>query len=100
MRPATMYGIAIVHSVFNILCTAMLLPAGGLLERLAMRLVPDGKSADETAELDKRLLATPSLALRAGPHARGRDGVLRRAGAGERPGRVRRLHPGACAVHP
>ena len=62
-EPATMYGIAIVHSVFNILCTAMLLPAGGLLERLAMRLVPDGKSADETAELDKRLLATPSLAL-------------------------------------
>ena len=62
-EPATMYGIDIVHSVFNILCTAMLLPAGGLLERLAMRLVPDGKSADETAELDKRLLATPSLAL-------------------------------------
>ena len=62
-EPATMYGIAIAHSVFNILCTAMLLPAGGLLERLAMRLVPDGKSADETAELDKRLLATPSLAL-------------------------------------
>ena len=62
-EPATMYGIAIVHSVFNILCTAMLLPAGGLLERLAMRLVPDGKSADETAELDKRLLATPLLAL-------------------------------------
>ena len=62
-EPTTMYGIAIVHSVFNILCTAMLLPAGGLLERLAMRLVPDGKSADETAELDKRQLATPSLAL-------------------------------------
>ena len=62
-EPATMYGIAIAHSVFNILCTAMLLPAGGLLERLAMRLVPNGKSADETAELDKRLLATPSLAL-------------------------------------
>ena len=62
-EPATMYGIAIAHSVFNILCTAMRLPAGGLLERLAMRLVPDGKSADETAELDKRLLATPSLAL-------------------------------------
>ena len=62
-EPATMYGIAIAHSVFNILCTAMLLPAGGLLERLAMHLVPDGKSADETAELDKRLLATPSLAL-------------------------------------
>ena len=52
-EPTTMYGIAIVHSVFNILCTAMLLPAGGLLERLAMHLVPDGKSADETAELSR-----------------------------------------------
>ena len=61
---ATMYGIAIVHSVFNILCTAMLLPAGDLLEKLSIRLVPDGKSSDTRAvELDERLLATPSLAL-------------------------------------
>ena len=60
----TMYGIAIVHSVFNILCTAMLLPAGDLLEKLSIRLVPDGKSSDTCAvELDERLLATPSLAL-------------------------------------
>ena len=40
---ATMYGIAIAHSVFNILCTAMLLPAGDLIEKLSIRLVPDGK---------------------------------------------------------
>ena len=61
---ATMYGIAIVHSVFNILCTAMLLPAGALLEKLSIRLVPDGKSSDTRAvELDERLLAAPSLAL-------------------------------------
>ena len=61
---ATMYGIAIVHSVFNILCTAMLLPAGDLLEKLSIRLVPDGKSSETRAvELDERLLATPSLAL-------------------------------------
>ena len=32
---ATMAGIAVTHSVFNVLCTAMLLPAGGLLEKLA-----------------------------------------------------------------
>ncbi len=63
-EPATMAGIAVAHSVFNILCTAMLLPAGGLLERLAVRLVPDGKGgAQQTVELDERLLATPSLAL-------------------------------------
>ena len=62
-RPATMYGIAIAHSVFNILCTAMLLPAGGLLEKLAIHLVPDAKRREETVELDSRLLATPALAL-------------------------------------
>ena len=60
---ATMAGIAITHSVFNIACTAMLLPAGGLLEKLAVRLVPEGKKQESTVELDERLLATPSLAL-------------------------------------
>ena len=61
---ATMSGIAVAHSIFNILCTAMLLPLGGQLEKLAVRLVPDGKgSAQTTVELDERLLATPSLAL-------------------------------------
>ena len=61
---ATMSGIAVAHSVFNILCTALLLPMGGQLEKLAIRLVPDDKSrAQTTVELDKRLLATPSLAL-------------------------------------
>ena len=39
---ATMSGIAVAHSVFNILCTAMLLPLGNQLEKLAVRLVPDG----------------------------------------------------------
>ena len=62
---ATMYGIAVAHSAFNLLCTAILLPAGGLLERLAKRIVPDDAQAqgDKTVELDERLLATPSLAL-------------------------------------
>ena len=62
-EPATMYGIAVAHSAFNILCTAMLLPAGGLLEKLATRMVADGKQREKTVELDERLLATPSLAL-------------------------------------
>ena len=61
---ATMYGIAIAHSLFNILCTAMLLPAGNLLEKLAIRLVPDAAQEEKAVELDERLLATPSLALR------------------------------------
>ena len=41
----------------------MLLPAGDLLEKLAIRLVPDSKSAETVSELDERLLAAPSLAL-------------------------------------
>ena len=63
---ATMAGIAVTHSVFNILCTAMLLPAGGLLEKLACRIVPDDPQTqgEKTTELDERLLPTPSLALR------------------------------------
>ncbi|MCI6605452.1 MAG: Na/Pi cotransporter family protein [Clostridiales bacterium] len=60
---ATMGGIAVCHSLFNILCTAMLLPAGGLLERLAIRIVPDDAQKEKLSELDERLLATPSLAL-------------------------------------
>ena len=63
---ATMAGIAVAHSTFNILCTAMLLPAGGLLEKLAKRIVPDDPQTqgEKTTELDERLLPTPSLALR------------------------------------
>ena len=60
---ATMYGIAIAHSVFNIACTAILLPASGLLEKLAIRLVPDGRKKESEVTLDERLLATPPLAL-------------------------------------
>ncbi len=37
----TAWGIAASHTVFNVLCTALLLPASSLLERLACRLVPD-----------------------------------------------------------
>ena len=60
---ATMYGIAIVHSAFNIACTALLLPQSALLEKLAIRLVPDGKKEKNEVTLDERLLATPPLAL-------------------------------------
>lgn len=60
---ATMYGIAVVHTIFNVLCTAMLIPFGGQLEKLAVRLVPGDKDSQKTVELDERLLATPSLAL-------------------------------------
>jgi len=60
---ATHLGIAVAHTVFNVLCTALLLPMSSLLEKLAYKLVPDGKEAEKGVELDDRLLATPVIAL-------------------------------------
>ena len=39
--PVSLFGIAAAHSVFNILCTVLMLPMAGFLERLVKRLVPD-----------------------------------------------------------
>ena len=61
--PASHMGIAVAHSLFNILCTVLLLPMSSLLEKLAYVLVPEGKEADKVVELDERLLATPTIAL-------------------------------------
>lgn len=62
-EPATASGIAIAHSLFNIACTILLLPASGLLEKLAYILVPEIKTPDTVTELDDRLLTTPAVAL-------------------------------------
>ncbi len=61
--PTNRIGIAVCHTVFNIVCTAALLPNGGLLEKIVYKLIPDDKKPDTTEELDERLLATPPLAL-------------------------------------
>lgn len=61
---ASYVSIAVAHSVFNVMCTIILLPASALLEKLALRLIPDKSGKKEViAELDERLLATPSLAI-------------------------------------
>ena len=56
-------GIAVVHTAFNILCTALLFPFSGLLEKMACRLVPDTKAPEKIQILDERFLATPSVAI-------------------------------------
>lgn len=56
-------GIATAHSVFNILCTTLLLPMTGLLEKLAIKIIRDDEIKEKFVELDERLLATPSVAL-------------------------------------
>ena len=61
--PADQFNIAIAHTAFNLLCVAMLMPASQLLEKLAMRVIPDAKEPEKNVRLDERLLATPPLAL-------------------------------------
>lgn len=65
---ANYLGIAVCHTAFNILCTAILLPNSKLLEKLARKIVPDDKNnkIDKTTELDPRLMTTPSIALQQG----------------------------------
>ena len=63
-EPASMAGIAVCHSLFNIACTLLLFPCGGLLERLVCRIVPDRDNDDNSVVLlDERLLTAPALAL-------------------------------------
>ena len=62
-EPASLFGIALTHSAFNILCTVLLLPTSSLLEKLAVRLVPDAGGEVASCELDERLLAAPHIAL-------------------------------------
>ena len=57
------FGIAVAHSAFNILCTILLLPMAGMLEKLVTKLVPDSAKLEMSSELDERLLATPPIAL-------------------------------------
>lgn len=60
---ASEMGIAVIHSAFNIICTLILLPCGGLLAKLATLTVRSAPEKEEFRLLDERLLATPAVAL-------------------------------------
>ena len=58
------WGIAVVHSVFNIATTLLLLPFSKQLEKLAYLVVKeDKKVTPQYTFVDSRLLATPSVAI-------------------------------------
>ena len=62
--PATAATIAVAHSLFNIACTAILMPASGLLEKLSIAVVPDQAVKEDTdSMLDERLMTTPAIAV-------------------------------------
>ena len=62
-QAATHASIATAHSLFNVGCTCLLLPASSLLEKLAYKLVPETEAPSRITMLDERLLATPAVAL-------------------------------------
>ncbi len=62
--PTDTFGIARVHTLFNLITTCVLLPFNKLLEKLAIATVPDGPAAEpEQPLLDERLLDVPSVAV-------------------------------------
>ena len=56
-------GVALCHTVFNVLTTLMLLPFSRQLEKLARRVVSTEDKAESFAFLDPRLLRTPGVAI-------------------------------------
>lgn len=63
-QPASLFGIAATHSAFNVLCTALMLPMSGILEKLVCKIVHDDNQPESESELDYRLLTTPPIALK------------------------------------
>ena len=56
------FGIAVVHSIFNVATTMLLFPFTKLLEKIAMMVVKDEQDEEEVI-IDERLLVTPSFAI-------------------------------------
>lgn len=56
-------GIAMVHSIFNIATTIMLLPFSKQLVKIANIVIPDAAGEQKFTFVDSRLLATPSVAI-------------------------------------
>ena len=62
--PINSFGIAVVHSIFNIGTTVILVPFNKLLVHIADFVIPgNGEDEESTIILDERLLATPSIAI-------------------------------------
>ena len=61
--PINAAGIAMVHTIFNILSTVVMLPFARQLERLAYIVIPEDDIREHHKLLDERLFMTPSIAV-------------------------------------
>lgn len=62
--PITMVGVAIVHTMFNLVTTIVLFPTKKLVIKLCTKLIPDGKDEKQhTVFLDERIFNNTPLAI-------------------------------------
>ncbi len=57
------FNIAVVHTIFNLTATTILLPFNKVLEKLAILTIKDDKQEEKVILLDERFLVTPSYAI-------------------------------------
>ncbi len=57
------FAIAVVHSIFNVATTFMLLPMVKVLEKIAYRVVKGDAGPKEAVHIDENLFATPGVAI-------------------------------------
>jgi len=57
------WDISVIHTGFNLVATAVLLPMNGLLVKLAYLVIPSEETPQKEELLDERLLATPAVAV-------------------------------------
>lgn len=62
---ASLVGIAVINTAFNVFTAAIFLPAASVLEKIVLTIVPNRPEPEEPddLQLDERLLVTPALAL-------------------------------------
>ncbi len=76
---ATPWGIAVIHSAYNVITTLALLPFSKALARLTERMLPDKKKTGEAEPVyapDERLLYAPAVAVRESEEITKRMGAL------------------------
>ncbi len=61
--PISLVGVALVHTIFNVVNTVILAPFHKQLVAIANYIVRPGKQAQEFVLLDERLISTPSVAV-------------------------------------
>ena len=66
------WDISLVHTLFNLGATAVLLPMNGLLVKLAYLIIPHEYTPQKEELLDERLLATPAVAVQRAHEITGR----------------------------